>query len=137
MTLHRSLTVTLALILSPIGLASPLLADTCTVPDGPGRPINHANLFIEDNAGDGDIGVHGDFDDHGIVLDEKIGVVYRSSSALWYRTPCSSSGLGTAQAEQECKTGHFTFPLRIEPHQKPANHRDCPSDGWRATTFQG
>ena len=65
MTLHRSLTVTLALILSPIGLASPLLADTCTVPDGPGRPINHANLFIEDNAGDGDIGVHGYFDDHG------------------------------------------------------------------------
>ena len=46
-------------------LATPVLADTCTVPEGAGRPINHANLFIEDNAGDGDIGVHGYFDDHG------------------------------------------------------------------------
>ena len=45
--------------------ASPLLAETCAVPDAPGRTINHANLFIEDNAGDGDIGVHGYFDDHG------------------------------------------------------------------------
>lgn len=51
--------------LALIALASPVLADTCTVPDGPGRVINHANLFIEDNAGDGDIGVHGYFDDHG------------------------------------------------------------------------
>ena len=46
-------------------LATPVLADTCTVPEGAGRPINHANLFVEDNAGDGDIGVHGYFDDHG------------------------------------------------------------------------
>ena len=45
--------------------SGPLAAETCTVPEGEGRAINHANLFIEDNAGDGDIGVHGYFDDHG------------------------------------------------------------------------
>ncbi len=54
-----------AFCLIPLFVATPILADTCTVPDGTGRPINHANLFIEDNAGDGDIGVHGYFDDHG------------------------------------------------------------------------
>lgn len=43
----------------------PALAETCTVPEGAGRTISHANLFIEDNAADGDIGVHGYFDDHG------------------------------------------------------------------------
>ena len=51
--------------LALICLGSPALAVTCTVPEGEGRPINHANLFIEDNAGDGDIGVHGYFDDEG------------------------------------------------------------------------
>ena len=51
--------------LIPLLTATPILAEICTVPDGTGRPINHANLFIEDNAGDGDIGVHGYFDDHG------------------------------------------------------------------------
>lgn len=49
--------------LLPLLFASQAVAETCTVPDGPERPINHANLFIEDNAGDGDIGVHGYFDD--------------------------------------------------------------------------
>ena len=53
------------LILLPLLFATPLIAETCTVPEGEGRRINHANLFIEDNAGDGDIGVHGYFDDHG------------------------------------------------------------------------
>jgi hypothetical protein len=53
------------LTLIPLLLCSPALADTCTVPAGDGRAINHANLFIEDNAGDADIGVHGYFDDHG------------------------------------------------------------------------
>ena len=53
------------ILLIPLLLASPALADICTVPEGEGRHINHANLFIEDNAGDGDIGVHGYFDDHG------------------------------------------------------------------------
>jgi hypothetical protein len=46
-------------------LPLPAMAETCSVPEGAGRTINHANLFIEDNAGDGDIGVHGYFDDHG------------------------------------------------------------------------
>ena len=54
-----------AYCLFPLVFAMPALAETCTVPDGTGRTINHANLFIEDNAGDGDIGVHGYFDDHG------------------------------------------------------------------------
>lgn len=54
-----------AFCLIPLFVATPILAEICTVPDGTGRPINHANLFIEDNAGDGDIGVHGYFDDHG------------------------------------------------------------------------
>jgi hypothetical protein len=51
--------------LFPLLFATPMLAEPCTVPDDAGRKINHANLFIEDNAGDGDIGVHGYFDDHG------------------------------------------------------------------------
>ena len=54
-----------AFLLPAILAASPVLAERCTVPEGTGREINHANLFIEDNAGDGDIGVHGYFDDHG------------------------------------------------------------------------
>ena len=54
----------LSLILA-LTAATPAFSDTCTVPDGEGRRINHANLFVEDNAGDGDIGVHGYFDDHG------------------------------------------------------------------------
>lgn len=54
-----------AYCLFPLVFAMPALAETCTVPEGTGRTINHANLFIEDNAGDGDIGVHGYFDDHG------------------------------------------------------------------------
>ena len=45
--------------------ATPSLAEICTAPNAETRTINHANLFIEDNAGDGDIGVHGYFDDHG------------------------------------------------------------------------
>jgi hypothetical protein len=45
--------------------AGPAIAETCTVPEGAGRAIGHANLFIEDNAGDGDIGVQGYFDDEG------------------------------------------------------------------------
>ncbi len=52
-------------LLFPLLLATGAAAQTCTVPDGDGRPINHANLFIEDNAGDGDLGVHGYFDDEG------------------------------------------------------------------------
>ena len=55
----------LCLLLLPLLAACPAFAETCTVPMGEGRAINHANLFIEDNAGDGDIGVHGYFDDHG------------------------------------------------------------------------
>jgi hypothetical protein len=54
-----------AFCLAPLLIATPIFAETCTVPEGEGRTINHANLFIEDNAGDGDIGVHGYFDDHG------------------------------------------------------------------------
>ena len=54
-----------AAVLLPLLAATPILAEVCTVPEGAGREINHANLFIEDNAGDGDIGVHGYFDDHG------------------------------------------------------------------------
>lgn len=46
-------------------LAYPVLAETCSVPDKPGREIVKASLFIEDNTGDKDIGVHGYFDDHG------------------------------------------------------------------------
>ena len=53
------------IFLLPFLAATPLLAETCGVPEGTGRTINHANLFVEDNAGDGDIGVHGYFDDHG------------------------------------------------------------------------
>jgi hypothetical protein len=45
--------------------AGPVFADTCMVPDQPGRDIVKASLFIEDNTGDEDIGVHGYFDDHG------------------------------------------------------------------------
>ncbi len=45
--------------------ATPSLAEVCIAPKPETRAINHANLFIEDNAGDGDIGVHGYFDDHG------------------------------------------------------------------------
>jgi hypothetical protein len=45
--------------------AGPAIAETCSVPEGTGRAIGHANLIIEDNAGDGDIGVHGYFDDEG------------------------------------------------------------------------
>ena len=45
--------------------ASPVLAETCNVPDKPGRDIVKASLYIEDNTGDEDIGVHGYFDDHG------------------------------------------------------------------------
>ncbi len=55
----------LSRFLIPFLFATPAIADTCLVPEGTGRSINHANLFIEDNAGDGDIGVHGYFDDHG------------------------------------------------------------------------
>ena len=54
-----------AICLLPLLIATPIFAEACTVPDGTARKINHANLFIEDNAGDGDIGVHGYFDDHG------------------------------------------------------------------------
>ena len=53
------------LLLLPLLVAAPVLAETCMVSEGTGRTINHANLFVEDNAGDGDIGVHGYFDDHG------------------------------------------------------------------------
>jgi len=53
------------LFIIPLLFCTPAFADTCTVPAGEGRTINHANLFIEDNSGDGDIGVHGYFDDHG------------------------------------------------------------------------
>ena len=45
--------------------ANPVLAATCNVPETATREINHAKLIIEDNSGDGDIGVHGLFDDHG------------------------------------------------------------------------
>ena len=53
-----------ALLALPL-LALPAFAEPCTVPDQPGRPIVKASLFIEDNSGDEDIGVHGYFDDHG------------------------------------------------------------------------
>ena len=46
-------------------IGGPALAETCVAPKAETREINHANLFIEDNAGDGDIGVHGYFDDEG------------------------------------------------------------------------
>ena len=55
------LTVFLAALLA----AAPAFAETCNVPDKPGRAIVKAALFIEDNTGDEDIGVHGYFDDHG------------------------------------------------------------------------
>ncbi len=45
--------------------AGPVLGETCNVPDKPGREMVKASLFIEDNTGDEDIGVHGYFDDHG------------------------------------------------------------------------
>lgn len=54
-----------AYCLFPLLFATQLAAETCTVPEDAARNISHANLFIEDNAGDGDIGVHGYFDDHG------------------------------------------------------------------------
>lgn len=53
------------ILILPLMLATPAFTQTCAVPEGPGRTITHANLFIEDNGGDGDIGVHGYFDDHG------------------------------------------------------------------------
>ena len=53
------------LALATVFPATAIASATCTVPEGKGRNINHAKLFIEDNAGDGDIGVHGYFDDHG------------------------------------------------------------------------
>lgn len=46
-------------------MAAPALAENCVASKPETRTINHANLFIEDNAGDGDIGVHGYFDDEG------------------------------------------------------------------------
>lgn len=54
-------------LLYPIAflLAAPAAAQTCLVPVRADREINHAKLFIEDNTGDRDIGVHGLFDDHG------------------------------------------------------------------------
>jgi hypothetical protein len=54
----------LPILAQPV-LAQPVLAEPCTVPDKPGRAIVKASLFIEDNTGDEDIGVHGYFDDHG------------------------------------------------------------------------
>ena len=53
------------ILLLPFLAAVPALADPCTVPEAAGRVIDHAKLFIEDNTGDEDIGVHGYFDDHG------------------------------------------------------------------------
>ena len=58
--MKTNLLLTLALTASPA-----LAADPCARDGAETRVINHANLFIEDNAGDGDIGVHGYFDDHG------------------------------------------------------------------------
>ena len=55
---------TLSLIVCAF-IATPVLAEVCVAPKTDTREINHANLFVEDNAGDGDIGVHGYFDDHG------------------------------------------------------------------------
>ncbi len=50
--------------IAPVLLASVANA-ACDQSAETSKAINHANLFIEDNAGDGDIGVHGYFDDHG------------------------------------------------------------------------
>jgi hypothetical protein len=46
-------------------LATPIVAAPCdTAPEGTYQ-LATAKLYVEDNAGDGDIGVHGAFDDHG------------------------------------------------------------------------
>ncbi len=55
----------LPLILLALTASPAFAADPCARDGAESRHINHANLFIEDNAGDGDIGVHGYFDDHG------------------------------------------------------------------------
>ena len=55
---------TLALVVFTLA-ATPAMAELCVAPKAETRTIHHANLFIEDNAGDGDIGVHGYFDDEG------------------------------------------------------------------------
>ena len=56
---------TLPIILLAFAATPTFAADACVRNGAETRVINHANLFIEDNAGDGDIGVHGYFDDHG------------------------------------------------------------------------
>jgi hypothetical protein len=53
------------ILLIPCLVAAPAFAETCGVAEGPERPIHAAKLYVEDNAGDRDIGVHGIFDDEG------------------------------------------------------------------------
>ncbi len=56
---------TLPILLLSLCATPGFAADACIRDGVDTRAINHANLFIEDNAGDADIGVHGYFDDHG------------------------------------------------------------------------
>ena len=69
-------------------------AATCSVPEGAGEPINHARLYIEDNAGDGDLGVHGYFDDDGW---QELCVFDPSGALVLHVTPEGRmAGLGVA-----------------------------------------
>jgi hypothetical protein len=54
-----------ALCLLPFALTTPILAETCTVPDGNGQAAVEAKLLIEDNAGDGDMSVVAKLDAEG------------------------------------------------------------------------
>ncbi len=51
----------LALMLS---ISASLAHAACPAPSDSATELGHARLYIEDNAADGDIGVHGSFDDH-------------------------------------------------------------------------
>lgn len=54
-----------ALCFFPLFVTTPILAETCTVPDGVGQAAVQANLLIEDNAGDGDMSVVAKIDAEG------------------------------------------------------------------------
>ncbi|SPH24557.1 hypothetical protein DEA8626_03609 [Defluviimonas aquaemixtae] len=55
----------LTLALLPFLLAAVAQAEPCELTGQTTEPIPEAKLFIENNAGDGDMGVHGQFDSHG------------------------------------------------------------------------
>lgn len=67
----RRLLVGFAVMLLGFGVVSTAVisaqasAESCTVPDGEQVEIATAFLYVEYNAADEDIGVHGSFDDHG------------------------------------------------------------------------